>query len=305
MNLRSLFPFINRLTSSAGGSAIALRTGWVESLEDRRMLASTTAVLTGAPLDVGFAAPTPIQVPLTAGATATHASTRASRPAANISLVPFEITGVRLVNGQLFADLKLGNNTRALPITVTTRPNPADATCPILNLELGPIHLDLLGLVVDTSAICVDITAHRGALLGDLLCGISNLLNQGTPLDLAFGTLTAGDQQTVLGGLGSVLNDLFGRLGNSGGLHGASCDILNLSVGPLHLNLLGLEVDLDNCNNGPVTVDITAEPGPGKLLGNLLCGLADILNDGGSQTAIDQLLGKISREIRKIISVVA
>jgi hypothetical protein len=41
-------------------------------------------------------------------------------------------------------------------------------------------------------------------------------------------------------------------------------------VGPLNLNLLGLEVNLDNCAGGPVTVDISAVPGSGNLLGNLL-----------------------------------
>src|SRR5262249_6760022 len=53
-----------------------------------------------------------------------------------------------------------------------------------------------------------------------------------------------------------------------------SCDILNLSLGPINLNLLGLNVALDNCANGPVMVDVTADPN-GGLLGSVLCGLAD------------------------------
>ena len=49
-----------------------------------------------------------------------------------------------------------------------------------LNLALGPINLSLLGLNVDTSPICLDITAQQGGgLLGDLLCGVANLLNGG------------------------------------------------------------------------------------------------------------------------------
>ena len=40
-----------------------------------------------------------------------------------------------------------------------------------------PIHLSLLGLHVDTSPICLDITAnHGGGLLGNLLCGLSDNL---------------------------------------------------------------------------------------------------------------------------------
>jgi hypothetical protein len=55
----------------------------------------------------------------------------------------------------------------------------------------------------------------------------------------------------------------------------ASCSILNLTLGPLHLNLLGLVVNLNQ-----VHLTITAVPGPGNLLGNLLCGIANLLNGG-------------------------
>jgi len=63
-----------------------------------------------------------------------------------------------------------------------------------------------------------------------------------------------------------------------GGLPGGDCDILNLSLGPINLNVLGLVVNLDNCNNGPITVDITGDDS--GLLGQLLCGLAGGLLDG-------------------------
>src|SRR5690606_16444831 len=48
--------------------------------------------------------------------------------------------------------------------------------CSVLHLELAPIDIDLLGLHVDTSAICLDVTATpspEGGLLGDLLCGLA------------------------------------------------------------------------------------------------------------------------------------
>jgi hypothetical protein len=52
------------------------------------------------------------------------------------------------------------------------------ATCQILHLELGPIHLTLLGLNIDVSKIVIDVTATAGGgLLGDLLCSIANALN--------------------------------------------------------------------------------------------------------------------------------
>ena len=53
--------------------------------------------------------------------------------------------------------------------------------CRILNLQLGPINLNLLGLVVRTNAIQVRIDAQRGPgnLLGNLLCGITGALDPG------------------------------------------------------------------------------------------------------------------------------
>ena len=54
-----------------------------------------------------------------------------------------------------------------------------------------------------------------------------------------------------------------------------TCQILNLTLGPLHLNLLGLVVNLNT-----VHLTITAVSAPGNLLGNLLCAIANLLNGG-------------------------
>jgi len=64
----------------------------------------------------------------------------------------------------------------------------AQVTCDVLNLVLGPLHLDLLGLVVDLNRVVLDIVAQTGAgnLLGNLLCAITNLLNGGLVLPLPF-----------------------------------------------------------------------------------------------------------------------
>jgi hypothetical protein len=69
---------------------------------------------------------------------------------------------------------------------------------------------------------------------------------------------------------------------------GAACDILTLVLGPLHLDLLGLVVDLNQIN-----LRITADPGPGNLLGNLLCAVAGLLDSTGLQGVIAQLLSVI------------
>jgi hypothetical protein len=68
-----------------------------------------------------------------------------------------------------------------------------------------------------------------------------------------------------------------------------TCRILDLVLGPLHLDLLGLVVDLNQVN-----LDITAVPGPGNLLGNLLCAVAGLL-DGGSGGAAANLLDVLNR----------
>jgi hypothetical protein len=69
-----------------------------------------------------------------------------------------------------------------------------------------------------------------------------------------------------------------------------TCDILHLTLGPLDLDLLGLQVHLDR-----VVLDITAQSGPGNLLGNLLCGIAGLLDTGGPLTAIVSALNNLLR----------
>ena len=66
-----------------------------------------------------------------------------------------------------------------LPVTSLTTASSTNGACPILNLTIGPINLNLLGLVVKTNTIHLSITAQPGAgnLLGNLLCDIANLLN--------------------------------------------------------------------------------------------------------------------------------
>jgi hypothetical protein len=83
--------------------------------------------------------------------------------------------------------------------TVTAPVSIAAATCQVLNLVLGPLHLDLLGLVVDLNQVHLVITAVPGAgnLLGNLLCAVAGLLD-GTP---------------TLGALTALLNSILALLG--------------------------------------------------------------------------------------------
>jgi hypothetical protein len=74
-----------------------------------------------------------------------------------------------------------------------------------------------------------------------------------------------------------------------------TCRILDLTLGPLHLDLLGLIVDLNQ-----VHLTITAQRGPGNLLGNLLCAVAGLLDGGGNLNAIQNLLDQINRIIGRL-----
>nr|BFE73540.1 hypothetical protein GCM10020092_068410 [Actinoplanes digitatis] len=63
----------------------------------------------------------------------------------------------------------------------------AQLACNILHLVLGPLDLNLLGLVVHLNTVVLDITAYPGPgnLLGNLLCAIVGLLDGGLPFPLA------------------------------------------------------------------------------------------------------------------------
>lgn len=76
----------------------------------------------------------------------------------------------------------------------------------------------------------------------------------------------------------------------------SSCPILHLVLGPLNLNLLGLNISLNQ-----VVLDITAIPGPGNLLGNLLCDIAGLLNPGGTLAGALQDLANALNNLLKIL----
>ena len=101
---------------------------------------------------------------------------------------------------------------------------------------------------------------------------------------LATGIL-AGTVTTAAGAVTSIVQNV--ALPASVGQ--ASCQILHLDLGPLSLNLLGLQINLSE-----VVLDITAQPGSGNLLGNLLCAVAGLLdNPGGLANLLNQILAAL------------
>ncbi|HEY7326812.1 MAG TPA: hypothetical protein VH592_04190 [Gemmataceae bacterium] len=230
-------------------------------------------------------------------------------------LVPIQFNS--LTNGavnpsgqlQYTAQGQIGVIPFSVPVTISATPGSNGST--VLDLDINPIHLDLLGLNVQTSAICLDITAQPGPgnLLGNLLSDVGGLLNANTgnlssvlsnPLtNLLFsltttalldGALNAATAPSSLGTSSAATNDNV--------LPPGANDILHLSLGPVDLNLLGLNVDLDNCNDGPVVVDVYTEPG---LLGSLLNNVSNLLNPGQNNLGAEQLLGNLVNNVVSLI----
>ena len=72
-----------------------------------------------------------------------------------------------------------------------------------------------------------------------------------------------------------------------------TCGILSLQTGTIDLNVLGLNVHL-----APINLEITAQSGPGQLLGNLLCAVVHLLDQGGP---LSNLLGSLSGLLNQIL----
>jgi len=138
--------------------------------------------------------------------------------------------------------------------------------------------------------ITVPLNVTQGALnfVGNL--NILRFVNQGGQL-VAVGNVVGTLTNTATGVVTPILQT-FSQVVGIIGTPQASCQILHLELGPLDLNLLGLMVHLDK-----IVLDITAQPGPGNLLGNLLCAIANLLNNNGPLGAIANLLNQILAHI--------
>ena len=164
---------------------------------------------------------------------------------------------------------------------------PADgSSAPILDLMIAsadgdspPVNVELLGLTVTTSNIEAHLSAvtGEGQVLGNLLYNLANLADPGGPAGLlglvnALGAGNLDDAIAVVGGAATPAAP-------------PADELLTLTVAPLNLNLLGLEVLTD-----PIVVTLSAQAGDGKLLGNLLGGLTTLINVHGVSSALNNVL---------------
>jgi hypothetical protein len=173
---------------------------------------------------------------------------------------------------------------RARTLSSAHGPQAATRICDVLNLTLGPLHLNLLGLIVDLNRVVLTIRADsNGGLLGSLLCGLAggSGLTPTTGLATTAARLTKAAKSSGLATGPPLVTLPLQTASISTQQAAAVCTVLDLTLGPLDLNLLGLLVHLGGGATGtdPLHLTITADPA-GGLLGSLLCSLAGGLPTG-------------------------
>jgi hypothetical protein len=203
----------------------------------------------------------------------THSRTKAHRATLSMKaqITSFRATPAGVVaNGDLIGTLRssTGVSRDRAPVKFAVVAKAKAGQCNVLTLHLAPLDLELLGVQVTTSTINLNITAVKGRVLGNLFCALANAKvtfpKMARDVRALNSRLTRHSMRVF-----TATESIRGRLAQA-----TSCQVLKLVLGPLHLDLLGLVVDLyGQTTSSPVVVTITADPSKG-LLGQLLCGLA-------------------------------
>lgn len=200
------------------------------------------------------------------------------------SITSFHATASRVVaDGKLTGSLRSGKSlSRAsAPVRFAVMAARRGGRCNVITLRLAPLNLELLGVQVTTSYISLDVYAQHGAVLGNLFCALSRAkvsFPRAARVARALNSHLAGRPLRVFAASESVS-------ARAAQAQPQTCQVLKLVLGPLHLDLLGLVVDLyGRTTANPVVVTINAVPSQG-LLGQLLCGVAG----GGGVTSLSGL----------------
>ncbi len=204
-----------------------------------------------------------------------------------------------LANGGSIADLA-GNVLSGAFTAGQTYLVLAPSTDSLATVDLPAINLNLLGLHVQTSEVIVSVSANagNGQLLGNLLTTAANLINLQDAADAL---------NQVLGTTVGLLNSSQLGINLGGGSFAtapvATTSVLTLHVAPVNLDLLGAVV-----NTNPIDVSITAESGPGLILGNVVYDLANLFNNLPGQAlnidTLNQELGDLLSQVNLILGAI-
>jgi len=186
------------------------------------------------------------------------------------TITSFHATAAGVVASGTFAGtLRSGQRlTRSsAPVRFAVLARASRGRCNVLTLRLAPVYLELLGLQVQTSYINLNLYAVRGEVLGNLFCALARA-------QVSFPRAARDLNSRMRGRPLQVMAASESLPARTAQAQPVTCQVLRLVLGPLHLDLLGLEVDLyGQTTSSPVVVTINAVPSQG-LLGQLLCGLA-------------------------------
>jgi hypothetical protein len=211
--------------------------------------------------------------PATAGAAAEGKVTVQSK-ITSFSVVQGQLVANGTLTGRFSAGGETAKETAAVRFRILQR---RPRRCDVLTLRLAPLTLELLGVRVQTSDLNLRPYARRGRLLGNLFCALTRARIRLPRIAAAMNRRLEGRPLPAVGASSEV------RAAD----HQGQCQVLRVVLGPLHLDLIGLNVDLfGRTRRDPVVVTIHALPGHGEL-GDRLCEIA-----GGPQPArADKRLG--------------
>jgi hypothetical protein len=257
---------------------------------------------------------------------------QAKSKSSSLNIIPV-ITNIIFIKGQIVASgtasaVVKGKAVNAafsgVPIDMALAPDQSGTgSCVSLQVRLSPITVTLGGLTVETGPIGLTATTFypQHSLLGELLCSMGNLLKGGLSLRQIMQGESVLDPVTravIIPGInGTQYNLLLADLTviyNASLAQFPGADLAGISVlppilinltdlespvlldfecAPETLSAFGVEMFLDDCSGGPVSLAITAIPETG-LLGSQLASLVTSgkLRDGTLTDVLDQLLAR-------------
>lgn len=196
---------------------------------------------------------------------AARSAPRSGKLTVGVEVLHFAAAG-RQTTATGFVTARLSDSGRTTTVrqkvAVTAR---AGRQCTVLYLYLNQLNLSLLGLGVHLDKVQLNLTGNpNGGVLGSLFCKLARAKVTAARASAAraINARLARSRQSFL----RFTTDVQAKTAAAAG---QTCQVLNLVLGPLNLQLLGLQVSLNK-----VTLNLTATNGAG-VLGDLFCQLAD------------------------------